>query len=135
MRRSSRLLIGVVAIALLLAAPLSCHREAAPTTISERELADRIGTDSAPLILDVRTPSEFETGHVPGAVNIPLGDLPRRIGELGVRSDEEIVVYCEGGGRAKQAASELRHAGFSSVLHLQGDMSAWRRSRYPCAGC
>lgn len=135
MARSSRLLISVVAIALLLAAPLACFRGAEETTISQRELADRIGTRGAPLILDVRTRSEFESGHVPGAINIPHSDLPRRLGELGVGGDQEIVVYCEGGGRAMQAASELRRAGFSSVLHLQGDMSAWRKSRHPCEGC
>lgn len=135
MIRSSGPLIGVIATALLLAALPSCRGDAAETVISQRELADRIGTGTAPLILDVRTRSEFGAGHIPGAVNIPQGELSRRIGELGVGSAAEIVVYCEGGGRAKQAASELRTAGFSSVLHLQGDMSGWRNSPYPCAGC
>jgi rhodanese-related sulfurtransferase len=135
MIRSCRLPIGVVAIALLLAAPLACHREAAETSISQRELADRIGTRGAPLILDVRTRSEFESGHIPSAINIPHRELPRRVGELGVGSHREIVVYCEAGGRAMRAASELRRAGFSSVLHLQGDMSAWRKSPLPCEGC
>jgi len=135
MIRSPRLLIGVVAIALLFATSLACLRESAETSISQGELADRIGTGGAPLILDVRARSEFESGHIPGAINIPHSELPRRVGELGPGSDQEIVVYCEGGGRATRAASELRHAGFSPVLHLQGDMSAWRKSPHPCEGC
>lgn len=135
MIRSPRLLIGVVAITLSFATSLACLRESAESSISQGELADRIGTDGAPLILDVRARSEFESGHIPGAINIPHSELHRRVGELGPGMGQEIVVYCEGGGRATRAASELRHAGFSSVLHLQGDMSAWRKSPHSCEGC
>jgi rhodanese-related sulfurtransferase len=135
MSRRSRCLIRVAAIALSLAVLVSCSRGAAETSISRADLADRIVAQRAPLILDVRTASEFDSGHIPGAVNIPHTELPRRIGELDAGSDREIVVYCERGGRAMKAASELRKAGFSTVLHLQGDMSAWRENQFPCAGC
>jgi len=135
MRRSSRFLVGFAAITLSLAAVVSCSRGAAETSISQSDLADQIASQHAPLILDVRTESEFDSGHIPGALNIPQSELPRRIGELGTSGDREIVVYCERGGRATKAASELRKAGFSKVLHLQGDMHAWRDSRLPCAGC
>jgi phage shock protein E len=134
MSRRSRCLIRLAAIALSLAVLVSCSRGAAETSISRADLADRIVAQRAPLILDVRTASEFDSGHIPGAVNIPHTELPRRIGELDA-SDREIVVYCERGGRAMKAASELRKAGFSTVLHLQGDMSAWRENQLPCAGC
>ena len=134
MSRRSRCLIRLAAIALSLAVLLSCSRGAAETSISRADLADRIVAQRAPLILDVRTASEFDSGHIPGAVNIPHTELPRRIGELDA-SDREIVVYCERGGRAMKAVSELRKAGFSTVLHLQGDMSAWRENQLPCAGC
>jgi phage shock protein E len=135
MSRSSRTLLALAAIALSLAVLLSCSRGNAEPTISQADLADRIVSHHAPLILDVRTVSEFESGHVPGAINIPYTELRRRIGELGASSDREIVVYCEGGGRAMKALSELHEAGFSRVLHLQGDMSAWRKSSFPCTGC
>jgi rhodanese-related sulfurtransferase len=134
MSRRSRCLIRLAAIALSLAVLVSCSRGAAETSISRADLADRIVAQRAPLILDVRTASEFDSGHIPGAVNIPHTELPRRIGELDA-SDREIVVYCERGGRAMKAVSELRKAGFSTVLHLQGDMSAWRENQLPCAGC
>ena len=135
MSRNFRCLIGLAAIALSLAVLLSCSRSAAETTISQADLADRIVAQRAPLILDVRTASEFASGHIPGAVNIPHSELPRRIGELEAGSDREIVVYCEVGGRAEKAASELRRAGFTAVLHLQGDMRAWRERQLPCTGC
>ena len=135
MSRSSRCLIRLAAIALSLAVLLSCSRGSAETSISQADLADRIVAQRAPLILDVRTASEFASGHIPGAVNIPHTELPRRIGELDASSDREIVVYCELGGRAAKAESELRKAGFSVVLHLQGDMRAWRQRQLPCTGC
>ena len=135
MSRSSRCLIRLAAISLSLAVLLSCSRGAAESSISQADLADRIVAQRAPLILDVRTASEFASGHIPGAVNIPHTELPRRIGELDASSDGEIVVYCEVGGRAQKAASALRKAGFTEVLHLQGDMRAWRNRQLPCTGC
>ena len=133
MIRSPRCLADSVAIALWLAALVACSPGPAQSSISQAELADRMGTRSAPLIIDVRTRSEFDSGHIPGAVNIPYDKLPGRLGEL--ESGREIVVYCEGGGRSTAAASALRGAGFSTVLHLEGDMSAWRASQLPCTGC
>ena len=135
MIRSPRCWAHSLTIAVWLGVLVSCSPAAPPTSISQAELAGRIGTPSAPLILDVRTRSEFDSGHIPGAVNIPYTDLPVRLGELEIESDQEIVVYCERGGRSTTAASALRGAGFSTVLQLEGDMSAWRASQLGCVGC
>jgi rhodanese-related sulfurtransferase len=120
---------------LFLAAVVSCSAEATRSSISQAELAERIGTRSAPLIIDVRSRSEFDTGHIPGAVNIPHDELPGRLGELGTKRDREIVVYCERGGRSMAAASALRGSGFPTVRRLEGDMSAWRAAQLGCVGC
>lgn len=105
-------------------------------TISPDALAERISGATAPLVLDVRTSNEFASGHVPGAVNVPHTELSSRLAELGDARDREVVVYCERGGRAALAEQLLREAGFRSVLHLEGDMSAWRaRDDLPCQGC
>ena len=135
MIRSPRCRARSLTIALWLAALVSCSPGAANTSISQAELAGRIGTHSAPLIIDVRTRTEFDSGHLAGAVHIPSTDRPMRLGELEIQSDREIVVYCERGGRSMTAASALRGAGFSTVLHLEGDMSAWRASQLRCVGC
>ena len=135
MIRSPRSLAHSVTIALWFAALVSCSPAAVESSISQAELADRIATRTAPLILDVRTRSEFDSGHIPGAVHIPHTELSSRLGEVEAESDQEIVVYCEGGGRSMAAAFALRGAGFSTVLHLEGDMRAWRESQLPCAGC
>jgi phage shock protein E len=83
------------------------------------------------LILDVRTPEEFASGHVPRAVNIPHTELAGRLDELPSGRTTPIVVYCEKGGRAGMAATALLDAGFTEILHLDGDMSAWRTSGQP----
>lgn len=135
MIHGSRSLSVFMAIALSLAAVVSCSRGSGESSISQADLAERIGARRAPVILDVRTASEFRSGHIPGAINIPFNELSWRLGALDAGGDREIVVYCERGGRAMAAASELRRSGFSTVLPLQGGMSAWRASRLPCVGC
>jgi len=77
------------------------------------------------LMVDVRTPAEFRQGHVPGAVNIPLQELGRRLAELGPR-DQSIVLYCRSGQRSAHARQILVDAGHEAV-HDLGAMSRWRR--------
>ena len=86
---------------------------------------------TAPLLLDVRTPEEYASGHVPGAVNIPHDQLGSRVNEIEAHRDQEVVVYCERGGRAANAAETLEAAGFITIRHLSGDMSAWRDAGLP----
>jgi rhodanese-related sulfurtransferase len=71
-------------------------------------------------ILDVRSPGEYSSGAYPGARNIPLQDLGRRLGEL--QRDKAVVVYCASGGRSAAAASLLSQAGFTDVVNAGGLM-------------
>ncbi len=66
-------------------------------------------------IIDVREPAEYAESHVEGAVNIPLGDLIKRIDE--VPKDEEVVVYCRSGGRAGVALQGLKSMGYTNVVN------------------
>jgi rhodanese-related sulfurtransferase len=74
------------------------------------------------LLLDVRTREEFGGGHIEGAVNIPVQELPRRAKEL-PQKGRPIVVYCRSGARSAAAAGELRKLGYD--VHDLGPMSAW----------
>ena len=74
-------------------------------------------------LLDVRTSREFAAGHLPGAVNIPLGDLERRAPSLGPK-DRPIVAYCQSGQRSGVAKRLLMANGFTAVHNL-GAMSSW----------
>ncbi|MFI5370210.1 MAG: rhodanese-like domain-containing protein [Candidatus Eisenbacteria bacterium] len=74
-------------------------------------------------LLDVRTAAEFAAGHLPGAVNIPLQELDRRVRELGPK-DAGIVVYCLSGHRSQRAHGMLVAGGFTAV-HDLGAMRHW----------
>lgn len=104
----------------------------APATVSQITPTALL-TEPPPgaLILDVRTPQEFASGHVPGAVNVPHDELAARVEAGGFDRDRPIVVYCESGGRAGRAATTLVDAGFDDVRHLEGDMRAWRTAGRP----
>jgi len=102
-----------------------------PSEIAAVELAQRVRKPPAPLILDVRSPREYAAGHVPGAVNIPHAELAGRLGELGIDKSDEVVVYCLAGQRAAMAEQVLIEAGYTSVLHLEGQMRGWQQAGYP----
>jgi hydroxyacylglutathione hydrolase len=85
-------------------------------------LAARIANREA-LVVDVRDDSEWELGHVPGALHIPLGRLASRIGEI-PRSGA-IVVQCQGGNRSAIAASVLLRHGIDGVTNLSGGFTDW----------
>ena len=74
-------------------------------------------------IVDVRNPGEADAGMIPGAVNIPVGQLPDRLGEL--NPARPTVVYCAGGYRSSVAASLLRRNGFADVSDILGGFNAW----------
>ncbi len=67
------------------------------------------------LLVDVRTPSEFASGSVPGAINVPLDVLPARLDSL--RGHDTIVVFCRSGGRSTQAKAILERAGITGVVN------------------
>ncbi len=74
------------------------------------------------LLLDVREPDEWQAGHAPGAVHIPLGELGARAGEL--PRDTRIVAVCRSGQRSNRAAAALRQSGLDAA-NLAGGMQAW----------
>lgn len=71
-------------------------------------------------LLDVRQPDEFESGHLPGAISIPLPELPQRVAEL--ENDKRLLVYCRSGGRAGNAVALLHQAGYSQAVNIGGTM-------------
>lgn len=75
------------------------------------------------LLCDVRSPGEFASGHLPGAVNIPVGELKARVGELGDKS-KPVIVYCASGARSAMARSSLKGMGFTEVFNL-GSIANW----------
>lgn len=92
-----------------------------------RELHD----DSAkPTIVDVRAPYEWSEGHIPGAIHIPLAQLPEKAAELAAAGNP-IAVHCAGGGRSSIAASILKARGVSSVANVTEGFSGWEKAGFP----
>ncbi|MDQ7057159.1 MAG: rhodanese-like domain-containing protein [Ghiorsea sp.] len=85
--------------------------------------------DTNTVFLDVRSPSEYQSGHVPNAKLIPVQKLSSRLNE--VPKDKNIVVYCEAGVRAAKAADILVEAGFTNVQSMKASMRGWRSAGYP----
>jgi glyoxylase-like metal-dependent hydrolase (beta-lactamase superfamily II)/rhodanese-related sulfurtransferase len=77
-------------------------------------------------LIDVREPQEFnaELGHAPGAVLVPLGTLPQRLGEIG--KDKPVALICRSGARSARATLFLRQNGFDRVANVSGGMLRWR---------
>jgi rhodanese-related sulfurtransferase len=97
-----------------------------PVWIEPGALRDRLGCGERPVILDVRGADEFDgpLGHIDGARNVPLPELPRHIAEIG-RESGPVVVVCLTDKRSLQAAASLADAGIRDVAVLRGGMRAW----------
>jgi glyoxylase-like metal-dependent hydrolase (beta-lactamase superfamily II)/rhodanese-related sulfurtransferase len=84
---------------------------------------DAIQSNGHPVVVDVREPDEYVTGHVPGAVNVPQAELASRLDEL--PRDRRLLVICQLGMRSLRAAQFLRQAGFAQVATVIGGTAAW----------
>ena len=82
------------------------------------------------IILDVREPDEWASGHAPGAIHIPLGDLQARVAELSELGAGSLAVTCRGGGRSSKAVAWLTEQGHH-VASLDGGMTAWHAAGKP----
>ena len=74
---------------------------------------------SGAVLLDVRTPQEYNEGHIPGSKNIPLASLAQP-GTVTFQKDTPLFVYCYSGGRSRQAADILKSMGYTNVKNLGG---------------
>lgn len=80
-------------------------------------------------VLDVREPSEFKSGHVPGAINVPVKRLPEQVDRL--KHDKPYAVICQSGSRSKGATNLLLDHGFEGAVSVRGGTGAWDRSGRP----
>jgi rhodanese-related sulfurtransferase len=81
------------------------------------------------VILDVRTVSEYEEGHIEGAINIPVQELEDRIEEISKK--DKLLVYCRTGNRSSQAINILESSGFTKIFHMYNGITGWKNAGYP----
>jgi rhodanese-related sulfurtransferase len=98
--------------------------------VSVRETFDRGKSDSSVLLLDVRTPREFESGHIEKAILIPVQELEQRIGELDQYRGKTIIAYCRSGNRSGTAAQILGKNGFTA-FNMEGGVIKWKSENLP----
>jgi|Deesub1362A_J573_1020465.scaffolds.fasta_scaffold01394_17 NADPH-dependent 2,4-dienoyl-CoA reductase/sulfur reductase-like enzyme/rhodanese-related sulfurtransferase len=92
-------------------------------TITPKELAERLSKGDSPFLLDVRSEKEVKKGRIRGAINIPLDELDKRLGEI--PRDREIICYCATGLRSYIACRKLVQKGFKDVKNLSGSWESW----------
>jgi rhodanese-related sulfurtransferase len=106
-------------------------RPAGPASIDPAMLSEQLTAGAGPRLIDVRTPAEFETAHIPGAYNVPLDLLREHRTELRQHLDEDVVLVCRSGARAGQAGQTLAEAGLPNVKVLTGGILAWQAAAGP----
>ena len=97
--------------------------------LSPDELLARLDSPAAPLVVDVRKPVEFGVAHIPGAKNIPLDEIEKRLDAL--RNENGVLIYCINGARTRQAEPLLYSNGIDNVFHLDGALQGWIQGGHP----
>lgn len=102
-------------------------KTAAPDMLSIEQLKAQVDSRSG-VVLDVRSPADFngEQGHITGAFNLPLEDLPSRLAELGADRGQRIAIVCRTDRRSSAAVALLAEHGFTAAHAVRGGMTAWR---------
>jgi rhodanese-related sulfurtransferase len=95
------------------------------------EKVDKMRADKKNVLLDVRTPEEFNRGHIPGAINLNWNspEFAQKAGELD--KSKTYLVNCAGGGRSAKACAKLKEMDFTDCYNLTGGFSAWTKAGKP----
>ncbi len=134
-----RTVITFLSLVLMLAGTMTVVSAYHSYLLSVQQL--RAGLSKAPsmaqkgfMLIDVRSPEEHVGGFIPGTdFNIDFREIKTRHREIGVPTDEHIVVYCQSGHRSNIAAETLADLGYTHVYNVNGSMNAWLAAGYPVA--
>ena len=122
------LALALLAVALFLPKLVErWRRGSGPAGLKSAELKARLGRGEDIAVLDVRPPKDYvgELGHIPGAINIPLDELPRRLAELEPRRERPLAVICRTNRMSGRAVTLLRAQGFKQALLVEDGMVGW----------
>ncbi|MBL7997105.1 MAG: thioredoxin [Candidatus Kapabacteria bacterium] len=115
---------------LILATVVACDSQTA-TSLAPEAFAKTLKETKNAVVLDVRTPDEFQRGFLQGAMNIDYNSDGFEAGVSALDKSKPYFVYCLSGGRSSSAASYMRKNGFTNVYELKGGVLAWQKSKLP----
>mgnify|MGYP001053220634 CR=1 FL=1 len=117
------ILIGAMTIVIS-----ACGTSTAQNISPQDYVSQYTDTGADHILIDVRTPQEFNSGHIAGAINIPVDQVANRLSEI--PADIPVVLYCRSGNRSAQAANILNQSNYNEVYDL-GGIIQWQSAGYP----
>jgi rhodanese-related sulfurtransferase len=111
------------------------NKQSYSSAVDVHQARELLQSDNTAKIIDVRTPAEFESAHIPGSYNMPLDQLPEHQHELGNTVQFPIILVCRSGNRAEQALHLLQQTNLPQLHVLMGVISAWEREGFPVKQC
>ena len=100
-------------------------------TLEVNAVRGLVETDPHTLLVDVRTPAEYESSHIPGAINLPLGRVDAHLERIVTDAGGRLVLVCQSGNRARQCQEKLAGAGLRDTAVMSGGMNAWEAQGAP----
>lgn len=100
-------------------------RQAQTSAITPQQARSRLSSGDPVILLDVRTPEEYEENHIPNSISLPLNLIKQNIAALAPDKDTEIIIYCQSGARSSAACSQLMSMGYTNVCNM-GGIQSWR---------
>jgi len=130
---SGAVLLSVLLVPAITSVAQTAGQEHPPVLVgfpetSAQQLQQDLGKKGKLLVIDVRGPEDYAAGHVPGAINIPIEQLQKRLEEMKVPKDTTIVTVCERGGRSSRAVVKLRKLGYKTSSFCR--LESWRKEGY-----
>lgn len=100
-------------------------------SIDAQTVRGLLETEPHTLLVDVRTPAEYESSHIPGAINLPLGRVDAHLERIVADAGGRLVLVCQSGARAGQCQNKLAAAGLNDTVVMSGGMNAWETQGAP----
>lgn len=96
--------------------------------VDSKKAAELLAENPELVILDLRTPGEFERGMIPSAINIDFRDPNFLTNLKKLSTDKDYLIHCQSGGRSTQALTAFQSLGFGNIYHLDGGFSGWEKA-------
>jgi rhodanese-related sulfurtransferase len=129
--KKMKILLPIAALAVVAGLMLARQSDGGKL-VTPAQVASMLKADTTIVLLDVRTPAEFngETGHLAGAILIPVQELEQRVDEMASYKGRQVVVYCRTGHRSTAGSAIMLKHGFNAV-NMEGGITRWRAEGLP----